>query len=284
MKATGVVRSLLMRVALLFAAVVVALCLGAVSGQQNTFNEREVKSEASPLDDPKLDIWTLDFRFKDPRLIKVNVSGRGTRICWYLWYQVINRTKEPRKFVPVFELVTHDHPAVYYADEALIGVQKAIQKLEDPTGYQEIKNCVEIMKLPIPVSKPPGEAFPRAITGVAIWDGTPADPKARDPKAKDLSDATRYSIFVGGLSNGLVVVDPPRKGESPIVRHKTLQLNFKRTGDRLQFDSRDISFVAPAEWIYRASQLRLPGEAGKANEKKGAPPRPMLQPELPKAK
>jgi len=120
------------------------------------------------------------------------------------------------------------------------------------------------------------------VTGVAIWDGTPADPKARDPRMKDLSDATRFSIFVSGLSNGSVVVDPPGKGEAPLVRRKTLQLNFKRTGDRFQLDTRDISFVGPAEWIYRASQLRLPGtEAGKVPEKKGEI-RPMPQPQLPK--
>ena len=87
------------RVALaLLAGAALALPLGLMQavGQTTTFNEREVKSEKSDLDDPKLDVWALDFRFKDPRLIKVNVPGRGTRICWYMWYQVINRTKEPR--------------------------------------------------------------------------------------------------------------------------------------------------------------------------------------------
>ncbi len=72
-------------------ALALSLSLTAATGQVTTFNEREVKSEASALDDPKLDVWALDFRFKDPRLIKVNIPGRGTRICWYLWYQVINR-------------------------------------------------------------------------------------------------------------------------------------------------------------------------------------------------
>src|SRR4051794_41078604 len=89
-------------------ALALALGLMNAAGQGTTFNEREVKSERSELDDPKLDVWSLDFRFKDPRLIKVNVPGRGTRICWYLWYQIINRTKEPRVFIPDFELVTLD--------------------------------------------------------------------------------------------------------------------------------------------------------------------------------
>jgi hypothetical protein len=119
------------------------------------------------------------------------------------------------------------------------------------------------------VSLPPDKAFPKVITGVAIWDGTPADPKARDENKHDLSDTTRFSIFVGGLSNASVQVDPLAKGQVqlPIVRRKTLQLNFKRAGDRWQLDSRDISFEAPAEWIYRASVLPQPKDAaGKGKE------------------
>ena len=52
-------------------------------------NEREVKT--APCGGGKSDVWALDFRFKDPRIIKAHIPGRGTRICWYLWYQVINR-------------------------------------------------------------------------------------------------------------------------------------------------------------------------------------------------
>ncbi len=256
-------------------ALALSLSLTAATGQVTTFNEREVKSEASALDDPKLDVWALDFRFKDPRLIKVNIPGRGTRICWYLWYQVINRTKEPRTFIPEFELVTHDTPGVY-RDEVLPAVQEAIKKLEDPTGYQDIKNSVTIAANPIPVSRPAGEAFPRAVTGVAIWDGTPADPKERDGTKNDLADSTRFSIFVSGLSNGWVLVDPIVAGvgkqEPPVVRRKTLQLNFKRLGDRYTLDSRQINFVAPPEWIYRASQIRLPAELPAQGQKAPMPP------------
>lgn len=221
-----------------------------------SFNEREVKSQASALD--KGDVWALDFRFKDPRLIKVNVPGRGTRIYWYMWYQVVNRTSEPRRFVPNLELVTLDHPGVY-ADEVLAAVEAAIRKVEDPANYQEIKNSVTIAKDPIPVSKAADVAFPKAITGVAIWDASAADPKKRNPDVKDLSDCTRFSIFVRGLSNGFVLVDPLTPGGEPVARFKTLQLNFRRQGDRFSVDSRDISFVAPAEWIYRAAG-RKPAE------------------------
>ena len=174
-------------------------------------------------------------------------SGHGA-FRRYLWYQVINRSKEPRTFFPDFELVTKDNknPATYH-DEVLPLVEDAIRKLEDPTGYQDIKNSVTIAAKPIPVSEPAGEAFPRAVTGVAIWDGTPAlDPDQpwkdnRQAGTKDISDSNRFSIFVSGLSNGWVLVDPVVKGknEGPLIADKTLQLNFKRVGDRYSMDSRN---------------------------------------------
>jgi len=251
---------------------------------QTTYNEREVKSEPSALDDTKLDVWSLDFRFKDPRLIKVNVPARGTRICWYMWYQVVNRTKEPRTFIPDFELVTLDHPASYH-DEVLPAVEDAIRKIEDPTGLQDIKNSVTIAARPIPISDAPGKGFPIAVTGVAIWDGTPAlDPEKpwkdnRPEGTRDISDSNRFSIFVSGLSNGWVLVDPVVKGkaEAPLIRRKTLQLNFKRVGDRYSMDAREITFVAPSEWIYRSARLRIPGldadpGKGKAKDQVGLNP------------
>lgn len=224
------------------------LMLSAPAAGQNTFNEREVKSVPSKLD--KADVWAFDFRFKDPRMIKVNVPGRGTRIFWYLWYQVINRTGEPRDFQPIFELVTHDPPAVYM-DEDLSPVLNAIKKIEDPADVQNIRGTA--LSITVPPSKAADEAFPRAVTGVAIWDASGDDLKNRDAKQVDLAEASRFSIYVRGLSNGHVVVDPPAPGLPPVTRYKTLQLNFKRLGDRFSVDSRDVTFVPPAEWIYRAA-------------------------------
>ena len=45
-------------------------------------------------------------------------------------------------------LATLDHPGVY-KDEVLPSVQEAIQKVEDRTGYQDIKNSVTIASKPI---------------------------------------------------------------------------------------------------------------------------------------
>ena len=240
------------------------LVLSPASSQQTTFNEREVKAQTSALDSK--DVWAFDFRFKDPRMIVVNYPGRGQRVFWYLWYQVVNRTGKPQLFSPQFEIVTHDNPAVY-RDEVLPAVVDAIRKVEDPTGYQHIKNSVSISERAIPFSLPPEEAFPIAVTGVAVWDATAADPKKHNPKVKDLADTTSFSIFINGLSSGSVQVDGPAPGLPPITQYKTLQLNFRRHGDRTSVDPRDIEFISPAKWIYRAAGRTIP--AGKAPEVKG---------------
>jgi hypothetical protein len=213
--------------------------------------EREVRSENSE----KAEVWALDFKFKDPRIITVYVPGQGRRVYWYMWYQVINRTGEPRKFVPYLEIVTLDYPAVY-ADRYYPTVKDAITKLEDPTGYQDIKDSVSISSDMIPVSKP--DALPRAITGVAIWEAASvANPKKRDPNVRELTDTTRFSVFVRGLSNGFVLVNPLTPGQPSITRYKTLQLNFVRKGDRFSLDARDISFQPPAEWQYRPGNTTI---------------------------
>ncbi len=212
-------------------------------------NERTVKpganvQDADDITSPTSKVWVLDFKFKDPRLIKVDVPGRGQKVCWYLFYQVINKTPQPRTLIPDFELVTHDRNTVHH-DQILPKVQEAIRQIEDPSNYLKIKNSVTIQAEPIPPSRK--EAEPRAVTGVAIWDDV-------DP------ESNYYSIFVSGLSNGWAVTDDPEKpGVKSIVRRKTLQLNFRRLGDRYLQRSEEIHFVPPAQWLYRGSSLTVPG-------------------------
>jgi hypothetical protein len=232
---------------LLFAALAAVGSLAGLTLAQNP-NEREVKPERNVQDtddiaSPDSKVWVLDFKFKDPRLIKVDVPGRGQKVCWYLWYQVINKTREPRTFIPDFELVTHDKYTVHH-DQILPRVQEAIQQLEDPTNHYKIKNSVTIAAEPIPPTLP--NAVPRAVTGVAIWDDV-------DP------DSNYYSIFVAGLSNGWAVTDPIPPDTKPVVRRKTLQLDFRRLGDRYFQKSEEIRFMPPAHWIYRGSNLTVPG-------------------------
>ena len=63
----------------------VALSLGGLVLATNP-NEREVKPEANVQDTddisaPDSKVWVLDFKFKDPRIIKVDVPGRGEDVA-----------------------------------------------------------------------------------------------------------------------------------------------------------------------------------------------------------
>ena len=132
-------------------------------------NEREVKPEANVQDPddiskPDSKVWVLHFRFKDPRLITVDIPGRGKKLCWYMWYQVINYSKDPHTFIPDFELVTQDKDGVYH-DQILPTVQEAIRKIEDPTDLLKIKNSVTISADPIPPSKKDEQPAPKPENG-----------------------------------------------------------------------------------------------------------------------
>ncbi len=206
------------------------ICLAPkLFAQETNFNERSVEPRIHRED--KTDIWTLNFKFKDPRVMTTEVPGRGTKVIWYMWYQVFNTTSNQVNFYPDFELVTLDKNTVH-TDEVLPSVQDKIKAEEDPTNRYDIKNSVTIGKDPIPVSKP--DSYPRVVTGVAIWSDV-------YDRAKDTN---RFSIFVTGLSNGWTMDD------DKVIRRKTLQLNFQRLGDE---KTSTIKWLDNPEWRYRAT-------------------------------
>jgi RNA polymerase sigma factor (sigma-70 family) len=186
------------------------------------------------------DVWTLDFHFKAPRPLTTDVPGQGKKTVWYLQYTVINGTGEPHTFIPDLDLVTLDKNTAHH-DQVLPKVAEAIRKVEDPTGALGIKDSVTIAAEPIRPSRPGATA--EGVNGLALWDGV-------DP------DTTRLSIFVGGLSNAWSVTEPVSPDTKPVVRRKTLQLNFKRAGDRMEF-------VPPAQWVYRTAPLQPPPRTGR---------------------
>jgi hypothetical protein len=197
----------------------------------------------------KEDIWVLDFKFKSPRIIQVDVPGRGRRPVLYLWYQVWNNTGQPRPFIADFELVARtSEKTMVFPDQVMPAVQERIARAEDPTGYLNIRNSVTIGLQPIPVTKP--DSNPAVVTGVAIWPDV----------LEKMPEVTSFSIFVSGLSNGWSADD---QGQ---VRRKTLQLNFRRYTDARHLDSASIRFIGPHEWIYRATGVKAP--ALKANDEK----------------
>lgn len=217
-------------------------------GQTRTgFNEREIVPQLTAND--REDIWTLHFRFQDPRIIVEKVPARGTKIIWYMVYRVYNLDprKEPVTFVPDIELVTLDRHT-RHPDEILPSVEEAIRKREDPTGRFNIKNSVTITADQIPVSNP--DAYPKAVTGVAIWTGVD-DPipgvKEQPPKTN------KFSIFVAGLSNGYTEEQAIGQPGVKIIKRKTLQLDFERLGAGDPADPSGIRWTGNSVWMYRAS-------------------------------
>jgi hypothetical protein len=219
-------------------ATVLAVLIGVATAQPPAgFNVIPAPPRVNVQD--KEDVWVLDFQFKVPRVISVDIPGRGKKTVWYLWYQVINKTGQPRTFIPDFELVTLDRNTVHH-DEVMPAVQAEISKIEDPTGFYNAKNSVTIAAQPIPPTKP--DSNPVTVTGVAIFPDI----------VEKAGDTTRFSIFVTGLSNGWSV------DKDNTLRRKTLQLNFRRFADARIQDNRAFQFVTPAEWIYRGTSVPAP--------------------------
>lgn len=243
-------RSTFFRGRTLLAAVVCTLFPSLLLAQdkieKDQFGEREVERTPHPRD--RDDTWTLSFRFKDPRMIEVDIPAVGKKKVWYMWYQVYNLTGEPREFVPKFEFLSYDR-SVIFIDQLLPSVQEEIIAIEDPQDKLKIKNSVTIGQKLIPITKP--DSYPRTVTGVAIW------PAVED----EAPGTTRFSIFVSGLSDGFF------EDENKVIRRKTLQLNYRRSTDGRGLDTSDLHLNPEQKysWIYRASSM---------NRKDGSAPAP----------
>ncbi|HEY1379451.1 MAG TPA: hypothetical protein VGF55_21795, partial [Gemmataceae bacterium] len=191
-----------------FAAAPLALLLGtaAVIAQAPGGGYNVVPAPPRVNVQDKEDTWVLDFQFKSPRVLTVDIPGRGRKTVWYVRYEVWNRTGAPRYFIPDFRLIAGDK---VFHDQVMPKVQEEIARTEDPTGFYKIKDSVTIAAKPIPPSKP--DANPIYVTGVAIFPDV----------VETIPDVTQFIIQVIGLSNGWQE-DP----NTHLIRRKTLQLNF----------------------------------------------------------
>jgi hypothetical protein len=231
------------------AAAPLALLFGitaAVTGQSPGGGYNVIPAPPRVNVEDKEDVWVLDFQFKSPRVITVDIPGRGRKTVLYVWYQVWNRTGAPRYFIPDFDLLTNR--GTRHRDEVLPAVQDAIRKVEDPTGFYDIKNTVTMAAKPIPPSK--ADANPIYVTGVAVFPDV----------FEKVPDVTGFSIFATGLSNGW-----KEDAQTHDVRRKTLQLNFRRFADARVQTAESIRFEPPQVWIYRSTGVKAP------DAKAGAP-------------
>jgi len=207
---------------------------------------REV--EPAPAAGDKAGIWTLHFRYKSPRIVTVDVPGQGKKVVWYMPFQIYNRTENPQLVAPLFELVTKDLNT-NHKDEPQPAVFKAVELLEDPTSVLNLKSTIGLSKEKIPMTKP--DSFPRYVSGLAIWTDVP----------ERAAKTNRFSVYVSGLSDGLVVEPTGDGGQR--VKTKTLQLDFFKPTDELNSKAGDIKpedngGLGGERWIYRTVSQRKP--------------------------
>ena len=191
-------------------------------------DEREARPEIRGDDMPG--IWVLDFSYFKPRLIAVEIPGKGRRQITYMLYKVVNKTGQPRMFVPQFTLVGEDGEV--YRDQVIPKALRAIQARENPIRTLETSVSV-VGEIP----PTPAEGLEIAKYGVAMWESV-------NPKLD------HFSVFVEGLSNGYKLVDSKQQSGEPKVLRKTLEIKLFRPGDEFLQKEKEIQFVKH-EWIYR---------------------------------
>ena len=184
-------------------------------------------------------MWIMEeFTFLPPRMIMVEVPGKGRKLLWYMVYRVKNKGDAPRLFVPKFLLV--DDKGNAYLDRVIPKAERAIQAREDP--LRPLENSVTVVGVLDPDVE---EGIDRATYGVAIWEDV-------NPRLN------AFDIMVEGLSNGFKELKDPATGEvvtdpvtgSPKLQRKTLVLKFARPGDEFNQNEREIRYLGH-EWIYQ---------------------------------
>ena len=242
------------RILLATAAVLVAAAPAFAQADRGPFNA--VEPLPLPLD--RAGVWTLHFAYMPPRITTVD-TPEGKRTAWYMLYKVWNTSDTPHTFVPEIELVTKDGELRAFFDHVHPMVFKQIRKLEDPSispekpnGELNIQSSVSISQTKIPVTK--ADSVPRAVYGAAIWMDVP----------KLAADVNNFSVYVGGLSNGVAVSE--KDGGPETISRKTLQIDFIRPTNNVNPRLNDIRVnenagLGAEKWIYRAIPTQKPAAA-----------------------
>lgn len=193
--------------------------------------------------------WQLEFKYKEPRPIRVEVPGeKGTATFWYLEYTVTNQTDDEQKFIPNFVLYT-DTGQILQAGKDVPGM--VFRTIKQQVGEPLLQDLADISSWPLL------RGANNAKQGVMIF--TDIDPKAGS-----------FDIFVGGLSGETARITPPNpvptaiykdakdfrdsnkivKMQDEIVLRKTLQLRYSLPGEAAA------RFTTPAKlesktWVMR---------------------------------
>ena len=213
--------------------------------------------EPAPAPGDKAGNWTLHLRYTPPRILTVDVPGKGKVTAWYMVYRIYNKTGTPQNVTSLkFELVTKDLNTAHL-DEPQPAVFKAIAEKEDPDKNMNLRTTVQITQDPIPVTVP--DSFPRYVSGLAIWTDVPLRAKATN----------KFSVYASGLSDGLVAEKQPDGAK--LIKVKTLQLDFQKPTDDVSPGIDDIKRennggLGGERWIYRAVEMKKPAVAAVPKE------------------
>jgi hypothetical protein len=224
--------------------ILLALLTGPLAAQTTPY--RTVEPNPVPFD--KADTWTMNFGYYPIRIAIVDVPGRGRQPVWYLLGEVWNKTGSPQLITPEFTLVSKDLDTPgSYPDEPMPAVVKQLIAIEDPKGLYDIKTATQVMANKIPVTKV--DSVPNSVRMIAVWTSVPA-------KAPNLN---KFSVYVGGLSNGLIETDA--SDGAKVIRRKTLQLDFVKPTDTRNVRIDDIkpddnNGLGGEKWYYRTSTVK----------------------------
>ena len=231
------------------------------------------------------DVWAYEFSFLPLRQLKVEVPVSKDRVetktVWYLVYRIrnvgkntsyekivdekfrltqheirhdqetIDPTTLPNRFYPVFTLdgwvedqANRRYNRVNYVDSVLPYVVDAIQ-LEEDKGTN-LLDSVEISRIEIPRARGKND---NGVWGVAVWEGV-------DPRIDYVS------VKVEGVTNAFRILTSPDGSKS--FKHRVLQLNFWRPGDRFRESNDRIIYGIPLvdnadEQIEICRRYELPG-------------------------
>jgi hypothetical protein len=164
--------------------------------------------------------WTLDFTFRDPARISIQLPGdRTPTTFWYIIYTVTNNTGQEVDFYPTFHLVTASLQVIRGGD----GISPTVF---DAIRARHRKQYPFLMD-PMKVSGKLLQGSDNGRTSVVVF------------RNFDLA-ANRFTVYVGGLAreterlaNPLFDKDKP---ESPsnarfLILRKTLGITYHLPGD-----------------------------------------------------
>ena len=197
-----------------FAALLIVACLPFTANAQP---EPALVSES----------WELEFRYDDPKIIRVRVPGETRpKLYWYIKYSVANNTGAERLFIPDV-LVYTDKGDLQIAGKGVL-----------PEVFESIRDYLRnpLLESPITVVGQLRQGQDNARDSVFIW-----------PVPKH--DVDSYRIFIGGLSGEThVVLDP--KTEKRYLLRKTLMVDYKTPGDSSHAENKPVRKQKEV-WILR---------------------------------